>query len=246
MKKWNFTEAYSEDDINWLKYRLERYKNERCFVITHLFFPDRAGNMNEVYPVGNWLAGQQLNTLQQMCDEYKNSIWFSGHSHWKWDLQKFDQDANIFRNPEAGWSVHVPSCAKPSDSNGTTREEKTALSEGAVINVYENHIDILGVDLISGLYLPIATYRLDTKLQEMEETPIDDTYLTADKFTYNKGQEFGEMSVEDVPGMPGYVDIIFSAPKQGYYVKNNTFITGYEDGSLAGNQLYQVHGHAGR
>lgn len=232
MKKWNFTEAYSEDDINWLKYRLERYKNERCFVITHLFFPDRAGNMNEVYPVGNWLAGQQLNTLQQMCDEYKNSIWFSGHSHWKWDLQKFDQDANIFRNPEAGWSVHVPSCAKPSDSNGTTREEKTALSEGAVINVYENHIDILGVDLISGLYLPIATYRLDTKLQEMEETPIDDTYLTADKFTYNKGQEFGEMSVEDVPGMPGYVDIIFSAPKQGYYVKNNTFITGYEDGSL--------------
>ena len=232
MKKWNFTEAYATEDINWLKYRLESYKNERCFVITHLFFPDRAGNMLEIYPVGNWLTGVQLNTLEQMCDKYKNSIWFSGHSHWKWDLQKFDQDANVYRNPEAGWSVHLPSCAKPSDSNGTTREEKTALSEGAVINVYENHIDVVGVDFISGLYLPIASYRLDTELQEMPETPIDDTYLTADKFTYNKGQELGEMSVEDVPGMPGYVDIIFSAPKQGYYVKNNTFITGYEDGSL--------------
>ena len=190
--------------------------------------------MNEVYPSYNWLTGTQLNTLQTMCDRYKNSIWFSGHSHWKWSLQQYDDDANICRNPESGWSVHVPSCAKPIDSNGATREDRVAQSEGAVINVYENHIDILGVDFISGKYLPIATYRLDTTLQEVEEKEevvLDETCITASGFVWNpeKGSmttTAGTASVTDVPDMPGYIDVIFTGKSQGYYMTNSTFTPG--------------------
>ena len=235
MSYWNFSAAYLDSNIKWLENKLEEYRNERCFVITHMFFPDKAGNMNEVYPSYNWLTGTQLTTLQAMRDRYKNTIWFSGHSHWKWSLQQYDDDANICRNPESGWSVHVPSCAKPIDSNGSTREDRVAQSEGAVINVYENHIDILGVDFIAGKYLPIATYRLDTTLQEVEEKEeevvLDETAITASDFVWNpeKGSmttDAGTASVTDVPDMPGYIDVIFTGKSQGYYMTNSTFTPG--------------------
>ena len=237
MSNWNFTSAYAESNIKWLENKLEEYRNERCFVITHLFFPDRAGNLLDIYPSYNWLAGAQLNTLQAMCDRYKNSIWFSGHSHWKWSLQQYDDYANICRNPESGWSVHIPSCAKPIDSDGTRREDRYAESEGAVINVYENHIDILGVDFISGKYLPIATYRLDTTLQEVEEreeeeVELDETYLKASDFVWNPEKKpletpgVGTASITDVDGMPGYIDVIFTNVSQGWYMTNSTFTPG--------------------
>ncbi len=234
MSYWNFSAAYTESNIKWLENKLEEYRNERCFVITHMFFPDKAGNMNEVYPDYNWLTGTQLTTLQTMRDRYKNTIWFSGHSHWKWSLQQYDDDANICRNPESGWSVHVPSCAKPIDSNGASRDDKYDQSEGAVINVYENHIDILGVDFIAGKYLPIATYRLDTTLQEVEEKEevvLDETCITASGFVWNpeKGSmttDAGTASVTDVPDMPGYIDVIFTGKSQGWYMTNSTFTPG--------------------
>lgn len=172
MSYWSSTKAYLEENIDWLDGKLNEYLNERCFVITHMFFPDRAGNMNQVYPPGNWLSGSQLTRLQSLCDAHVNSVWFSGHSHWKWYLQKFDDKANVFRlydgdAPASGWCVHIPSCSKPQDSNGLprgekgSRVEKSDESEGAIINVYENHIDILGLDLKNLKYLPIASYRLD-------------------------------------------------------------------------------------
>ena len=236
MSNWNFTSAYTESNIKWLEDKLEEYRNERCFVITHLFFPDRAGNLLNIYPNYNWLAGAQLNTLQAMCDRYKNSIWFSGHSHWKWSLQQYEDKANIYRNPESGWSVHIPSCAKPIDSDGASREDRYALSEGAVINVYESHIDILGVDFVTGKYLPIATYRLDTTLQEVEEKEkeevvLDETAITASCFVWNPEKDSnttaaGTASITDVPGMPGYIDVIFTGVSQGWYMTNDTFTPG--------------------
>lgn len=235
MSVWNFAEAYTDADLMWLRSRLEAYKHDRCFIITHLFFPEGAGNMLNIYPEGNWLRGVQLNELKELAAKYLNTIWFSGHSHWKWSLQQFDDDANVYRNSGAGWTVHIPSCAKPSDSDGiSSRDEKKDQSEGAVINVYENYIDVLGVDFISGKYLPIATYRLDTTLQDMEDAPLDETCLTAENFTYYKGT--GEMSVTDVEGMPGYIDVIFTENGQGYFVKNSTFTEGHD----SSNQIFDL------
>ena len=241
MSTWkdNLADPYTITTLTWLKSKLEAYKNERCFVITHLFFPEGAGNMLEIYPEGNWLKGSQLRELKAQCERYKNAIWFSGHSHWKWSLQQYDDKSNVYRIPDAGWTIHVPSCAKPSDSDGvpgssSARQEKLAQSEGAVINVYENHIDVLGVDLTYGKYLPVATYRLDTALETVEETPIDDTYLKAANFTYYKGS--GNMSVTDVEGMPGYIDVIFNENGQGYFVKNSTFTEGHD----SSNQVFDL------
>ncbi len=168
---------YSTTDIDWLEEKLEEYKNERCFVFTHLFFPTRAGNLNNIYPSDNWLAGDQLTRIQALNDRYLNSIWFSGHSHWKWYLQKYQERANIYKE-NCGWCVHVPSCASPIDSDGSSRVSMPLESEGAIVDVYDTYIDIRGMDLKNGLYLPIAQYRLDTTLVEIASTYIITNNLT--------------------------------------------------------------------
>lgn len=234
-----FSSAYLDYHINWLENMLEEYRNERCFVITHLFFPERSGNLLEIYPQANWLSGKQLARLQDLCDRYVNSIWLSGHSHWQWELQKYEDRANIYRTyngagPTSGWCVHVPSCGFPitsdgvKDNNGGDRVGVAAGSEGAFVQVYENHIDIIGRDFISGKYLPIATYRLDTTLKEVAEddTPLENHYLKAEDFVRYKGDE-SKMHIANVGG--NYVDVIFEAPSQGYYVTNDTFYYGVSD-----------------
>lgn len=170
MKRWNFKEAYYDEHIDWLENKLKEYEGERCFVITHLFFPERAGNLNDIYPPKNWLRGPQLERLEDLCRKYHASVWFSGHSHWEWALQKYQDRANIHRDyadgkPASGWTVHVPGCGCPITSDGTTRVNNPPASEGALIRVYKKHVEVVGVDLKNGKYLPIATYRLDTPVK---------------------------------------------------------------------------------
>lgn len=160
---------YKDEDIEWLAERLEAHKGEKCFVITHLFFPDRAGNLLKIYPQGNWLQGEQLTKLENLCKTYPNTIWFSGHSHWKWYLQKYQATENVYQNEQEGsYCVHVSGCASPIDSNGQpntsgARVTKPLESEGAIVDVYEDYIDIRCMDLKNMLYLPIAQYRLTMK-----------------------------------------------------------------------------------
>lgn len=182
---------YTNENISWLESKLKEYKNERCFIFTHLFFSDKAGNLNDIYPSANWLQGEQYIKLNNLCNKFVNSIWFSGHSHWKWALQKYQDRANIYRTydtdgrPECGWCVHVPSCASPMDSDGSSRVEKPLESEGGVIDVYENYIDIRAIDLKNQKYLPIGTYRLNTEIFEV----LDFIAISSDEFRHlPKGQ----------------------------------------------------------
>ena len=226
MSIWNFSSAYLDSSLMWLEGKLEEYRNERCFVITHLFFPKRAGNLNDIYPSGNWLKGTQLTLLEKMCDRYVNSVWFSGHSHWEWQLQKYQDRANIYRTyeagaPTSGWCVHIPSCGVPITSDGTTRVDNTAGSEGAIINVYDDYIDILGIDLASGKYLPIATYRLDTSLKQIAEKEVvsNSDYIKASNFVINESKKGATVT----DAADNYVEVTFTGAGQGFYVLNDSF-----------------------
>ena len=226
MSIWNFSSAYLDSSLVWLEGKLEEYRNERCFVITHLFFPKRAGNLNDIYPSGNWLKGTQLTLLEKLCDRYVNSVWFSGHSHWEWQLQKYQDRANIYRTyeagaPTSGWCVHIPSCGVPITSDGTTRVDNTAGSEGAIIQVYDDYIDILGIDLASGKYLPIATYRLDTSLKQIDEKEVvaNSDYIKASNFVLNESKKGA--TVTDIAD--NYVEVTFTGAGQGFYVLNDSF-----------------------
>jgi hypothetical protein len=97
--------------------------------------------------------------------------------------------------------------------------DNTPGSEGAVIEVYDNHIDILGIDFANDKYLPIGTYRLNTTLQQIAERETH--YVTAKDFIVNTSKTGA--TVKDVSGMPNYVEVTFTAKNQGFYVSNDTF-----------------------
>lgn len=165
---------YKDEDIQWLHNKLEEYKNDKCFVITHLFFPNRAGNYKNIYRNSNQLQGEQFNQLENLVKTYTNTIWFSGHSHWKWYLQKDEDVANIYKNEvEGSYCIHLPSCASPTDSNGTNQVYKPLESEGAIIDVYEDCIVVRGMDLKNLKYLPIAQYKLPMSTSKSQCIPCN-------------------------------------------------------------------------
>lgn len=165
MNAWDFKNGYTDADLDWLETKLNEYRNERCFVFIHCPIPQYVGNYKEMYTQDNWLTGSNLYRVKEMADYYLNSVWFSGHSHWKWHLQKWEENANIYKNNSA-WNVHIPSCAIPGDAIDDVELGRIVEgNEGGIVDVYENYIEIKGVDLKTGKYIPVAQYRLDTTIQ---------------------------------------------------------------------------------
>lgn len=165
MNAWDFTSGYTDEDLNWLEEKLNEYKEERCFVFMHCPITQYVGNYKEMYNPNNWLTGGNLYRAMEMTNHFVNSVWFSGHSHWKWHLQKWEDNANIYRNNSA-WNVHIPSCAIPGDAEDDREIGRVVEgNEGAIVDVYEDYIEIKGIDLKTGKYIPVAQYRLDTTIQ---------------------------------------------------------------------------------
>ena len=236
---------YLDSDLDWLEEKLEEYRNERVFVITHLFFPTKAGNFKQIYPSTNWLGGSQLERLQAMNERYLNSVWFGGHSHWKWYLQKYEDKANVYRsyddngNPTCGWTVHIPSCASPIDSNGvSSRVSKPLESEGGIVDIYNDYIVLRGIVFkkegdseYTNKYEPIAQYKLDTTLIEVPaletEEPVDpdtpvENYVRAEHFDLNTAKANGDLAlITDLPD--DYVQITFTNNNQSYWVRSDSW-----------------------
>lgn len=238
---------YLDSEIDWLEEKLEEYRNDRTFVFTHLFFPEKAGNFKHIYPSNNWLGGGQLTRLLALNEHYLNTVWFSGHSHWKWYLQKYETIANIFRsyddngNPTCGWCVHIPSCASPIDSNGTSsRVSKGLESEGGIVDVYDNYIVIRGMvfkdaedETHVNLYSPIAQYKLDTTLvnipskegNEEPENPdvLGEGYVRKEHFDLNTAKANGDLNlITDLED--NYVQIEFNNKNQSYWLRSPSWV----------------------
>lgn len=244
MKRYEFTSStYLDADITWLGNKLEAYKNDRCFVFTHMFFPDAAGNFREIYPSGNWLSGTQLANLKTLRNNYPRSIWFSGHSHWKWYLQAGEADANIWPTSNVGrttaWTVHLPSCASPIDSSvcnpelSSTRVSMPGQSEGAIIDVYEDYIDIRAIEFKGAndpdyvtRYLPISQYRLYTAPEAgSSSTEPNRVFVTADMIRQHpKKVANGEVAftVNDNHDLT----VTFSAISQGILINGGNLVGG--------------------
>ena len=52
---------------------------------------------------------------------------------------------------------------------------KYAESEGYIVDMYENHIVLRGRDFVKEKFLPIATYCIDTTLQNIEAKTYTDS-----------------------------------------------------------------------
>lgn len=164
---WTNLAIFAPNELQWIYETLEANRNKRCFVFFHVFPWGDCGNAGGLYP-HDLYTGTQGSVFQSLMQHYKNATLFHGHSHLKFYLQEIDTKANYSSN--AGYrSVHIPSIAVPrdADATGTGYQVIYADSEGYVVDVYENGIHLRGRDFVKGEFLPIASYWLDTTLQEV-------------------------------------------------------------------------------
>lgn len=180
---WDYNHANSriltDEQLDWLGEQLEKYKDTTVYLFFHTFLKnlekDGDFNMGE----GNMLnAGGVCYDLvytdgtpdeirmTQLMKEYKNVVFFNGHSHWMYAMQKYNKNLNIADyDGEYATMVHISSVSSPrsvkSDKTTKRTENNMKHSEGLLISVYDSRIVINAVDFMTGQMLSYATYNID-------------------------------------------------------------------------------------
>ena len=169
MTLWGST-PFSNESLQWLYETLEENRNKRCFVFQHMMRKNYSGDASGKY---GWDGLNNTNgkVFLSLMEHYKNVLWFHGHSHCEFEHQDTLALPNSNYDRAFGChSIHVPSCcATRNEDNGYDYED----SEGYVVDVYENGVHLRGRDFMAEKFLPIASYWIDTTLEEIEA----DTYL---------------------------------------------------------------------
>ncbi len=164
---------FTDEQLQWLYETLETNKDKRCFVFQHVRPNKSCGNPWGIYDNDIW-GGTEAQVFESLMEHYPNVTFFHGHTHMEFGLQTKDNYAN-YDDFFGCHSVHIPSLSRPRTGNEqgpVSRKELTDESQGYVVDVYENGVLLKGRDFISGKFMPIAFYRLDTTIKNVE----GDTY----------------------------------------------------------------------
>lgn len=162
----NGDNLFASGEINWFEDILNaNISRKRIFVFQHVLATESSGDVLNIYPYAKLNSSDDAVRFKSILRAHPNVIWFHGHSHMKFYLQKYGDNAN-YDKVFGCHSVHIPSLAVPRDVNdsGTSFSTIYADSEGYVVDVYENGIHLRGRDFVKGEFLPIASYWLDTTL----------------------------------------------------------------------------------
>lgn len=167
----DFTTPFKSESIEWLKSKLEEYKNQRVFLMQHVFVGE-TGNIAGLYPYSDGFdmtEGTRSREFVDLLSKYRNVIMFTGHSHLDFGLQRLGENANVaLRTKTLCHRVHTPSTSKPRKNDINTEDipDNTYTyregSQGYLVDVYDNYIVLHGIDFEKGLLLPYAQYILDT------------------------------------------------------------------------------------
>ncbi|MBQ8830854.1 MAG: metallophosphoesterase [Oscillospiraceae bacterium] len=153
---------------------LEANRNKRCFVFQHYFMVGTAGDPLDAYG-STTLFGTQETVIQSLMKHYPNALWFHGHSHQMFEVQTI-HDKATYDFDFGCHNIHIPSCALPVQiTESGSRIQLSEGSQGYVVDVYNNGIHLKGRDFSNGVFLPIASYWLDTTLQTVEAGTYTDS-----------------------------------------------------------------------
>ena len=172
-------ETKSLNKYDWLVEQFNKYSGKRIFLFVHCFLKGDGVAKNEpsIYCGDSTGIINTVDMIKTSTSKFidllkanPNVIYFHGHSHTMLEMQDYTQKLNPPRPANYDFecgvhSIHIPSTTMPRDISSGAREEEGAKSEGYIMDVYENHIVLRGIDFESGRDIPIATYCLDTTLQ---------------------------------------------------------------------------------
>ncbi len=163
----------TDAQLEWLEAQLTEHKDETVYLFFHTFLTAvkdnplmSTGNLqNELgwsYPLFYTPGATDEVKLRELLREYDNVFFFNGHSHWAYHMQTLNPNLNISKNGEDGATfVHVSSVSSPrvtGDYQVLWEGTDPTMSEGYLIEVYEDTILLMGVDFVNGQILAYATY----------------------------------------------------------------------------------------
>lgn len=167
----------TDEQLDWLEEQLELYKDTTVYLFFHTFFADDENNpelgegnivnsAGKTYDLVYTVGCEDEVRFKGLLKEYRNVVFFNGHSHWAYDMQKYNTDLNITDyDGTYATMVHVSSVSSPrripGDNINDSDEYAMRSSEGYVIKVYENRIVLTGVDFLRGQPLAYATYVIE-------------------------------------------------------------------------------------
>lgn len=175
--------CFSDETVQWLYEQLESNRNKRCFLFMHTFITGSnfCGDAIEKYTGGDFFSSKHKKIFISLLSHYHNVIYFHGHSHELLSSQEYTEQlaSPLPANYDYALgchSVHIPSLAIPYDISTGERVMISGKSEGYLMDVYENHIVLKGMDFVNMKPIDIAHYCLDTTIQIIEpNTFIDST-----------------------------------------------------------------------
>lgn len=174
-------DLFVDGGLDWLRQTLEANKDKRCFVFQHVQDPeDDTADPSHAY--SSILGGTSGAEFLEIIRQYKNTVWFHGHTHLTFGATQYPVGENLGYR-----SVHIPSLQGPRfhdkeldilesyyyDEYGN-KIWGAVLAEGYIVDVYENKIVLRGINFAAGTnkdeVAPFAdeVYVLDTTLQTIE------------------------------------------------------------------------------
>ena len=157
----------TEEQIAWLTDVLEEYKDKNVFLFFHTFLsaPDgtqesAVGNLRNpggyAYDLPFSYGSADEVAFRALMKKYKNVVFFSGHSHWMFDMEIYNENLNYSNfDGEYCHMVHVPSVCEPRciGENDTRRTSKTGkASEGWIVEVHDEAIVLIPVDFLAEVF----------------------------------------------------------------------------------------------
>ena len=170
--------------LNWLSEILDQYSENQVYLFFHVFLcgPDGqvhtgVGNiMNPggyTYPLPYKYANADERIFRRLMKEHKNVVYFSGHSHWMFEMEIYGERANFSSfDGEYCTMVHVPSVTEPRWI-GEMDTDRTGMSgiysQGWTIYDYGDTVILVPMDFITGTfyteYMEIITTKTETEAE---------------------------------------------------------------------------------
>ncbi len=171
-----FNALLEDSQIDWLEARLEEHKDKSVYLFFHTFLNSAKGNplmgtgnlQNDLgwsYPLFYTMGATDETAIRALLREYDNVVFFNGHSHWAYHMQALNPNLNISKNGEDGATyVHVSSVSSPritGDYQVLWEGTDPTMSEGYLIEVYDDTMVLYGVDFANNRILAYATYECE-------------------------------------------------------------------------------------
>lgn len=163
------------EQLDWLGEQLELYKDRTVYLFYHSFLPSDDGVVGkcvgnimgphgETYGAEGTLGRYDDTKFKEYFAKYKNVIFFTGHSHFAFEMQKYNPNLNIGQYKDGAIMVHIPSVSSTRVCG--IKEGKYSLldlnslngSQGYLCSVYSDRVVLTGIDFTEGKFIADATY----------------------------------------------------------------------------------------